>query len=45
MKDEGLPDFLEFGYQVIQELGQNRADGRVTYLASNTDILHSDVLV
>lgn len=31
-----FPDFSEFGYQVIQELGQNRAGGRVTYLASNT---------
>lgn len=31
-----FPDFSEFGYQVIQELGQNRGGGRVTYLASNT---------
>ncbi|MCT7988728.1 serine/threonine protein kinase [Laspinema olomoucense] len=31
-----LPDFGEYGYQVIRELGQNRAGGRVTYLATRT---------
>ncbi|MCT7961303.1 serine/threonine protein kinase [Laspinema sp. D1] len=31
-----LPDFGEYGYQVIRELGHNRAGGRVTYLASRT---------
>lgn len=31
-----FPDFSELGYQVERELGQNRAGGRVTYLATNT---------
>jgi serine/threonine protein kinase len=29
------PDFSAKGYQVIRELGQNRAVGRLTYLATN----------
>lgn len=32
-----FPDFSKLGYQVERELGQNRASGRVTYLATNTD--------
>ncbi|MCT7982083.1 protein kinase [Laspinema sp. A4] len=31
-----LPDFGEYGYQVIRELGHNLAGGRVTYLASRS---------
>ncbi|MEB3828129.1 serine/threonine protein kinase [Phormidium sp. CCY1219] len=31
-----FPDFAEYGYQVIRELGHNRAGGRVTYLAIKT---------
>lgn len=29
-----IPDFSEYGYQVIRELGRNREAGRITYLAS-----------
>jgi serine/threonine protein kinase len=29
-----FPDFSNYGYQVIRELGHNRAGGRVTYLAT-----------
>ena len=29
-----FPDFSNYGYQVIRELGHNRAGGRVTYLAN-----------
>jgi serine/threonine protein kinase len=29
-----FPDFTEYGYQVERELGHNRSNGRVTYLAS-----------
>lgn len=32
-----FPNFSEFGYQVERELGQNRAGGRVTYLAKHTN--------
>ncbi|MGK7946084.1 MAG: serine/threonine protein kinase [Microcystaceae cyanobacterium] len=32
-----LPDFLPYGYQSIQQLGQNRHQGRMTYLAEATD--------
>lgn len=31
-----FPDFSEQGYQVERVLGENRAGGRVTYLATNT---------
>ncbi|MFE1748818.1 hypothetical protein [Coleofasciculus sp. H7-2] len=31
-----LADFSSQGYQVEPELGQNRAGGRVTYLATST---------
>jgi serine/threonine protein kinase len=36
-----FPDFSNYGYQVIRELGHNRAGGRVTYLANeiNTSTL------
>lgn len=27
------PDFDQYGYHVIQELGRNREAGRITYLA------------
>lgn len=33
------PDFSSRGYQVIQELGHNRAGGRVSYLAISTNQL------
>lgn len=29
-----FPDFSDYGYQIIRELGHNRAGGRVTYLAT-----------
>lgn len=32
-----FPDFSELGYQVERSLGQNRAGGRVTYLARSTN--------
>lgn len=32
-----FPDLSELGYQVKRELGQNRAGGRVTYLAKSTN--------
>ncbi|NES05699.1 MAG: hypothetical protein F6K22_24535 [Okeania sp. SIO2F4] len=28
------PNFYNYGYQIIKELGHNRAGGRVTYLAT-----------
>ncbi|MGK7924009.1 MAG: serine/threonine protein kinase [Spirulina sp.] len=28
------PDFTNYGYQIVRELGHNRAGGRVTYLAT-----------
>ena len=28
------PDFSNYGYQITQELGHNKAGGRVTYLAT-----------
>ena len=31
-----FPDFSSHGYQIVRELGQNRAGGRVTYLATKT---------
>ena len=31
------PDFHEQGYQVIKELGRNREEGRITWLATNTE--------
>ncbi|MBW4493359.1 MAG: serine/threonine protein kinase [Oscillatoria princeps RMCB-10] len=31
-----FPDFSGHGYQVVRELGHNRAGGRVTYLATRT---------
>ncbi|PSB30542.1 protein kinase domain-containing protein [Stenomitos frigidus] len=30
-----FPDFTEYGYQIDRELGHNRSNGRVTYLAIN----------
>lgn len=32
-----FPDFSSYGYQIEQELGSNRAGGRVTYLAQTDD--------
>ncbi|MBV8884090.1 MAG: protein kinase family protein, partial [Chroococcidiopsidaceae cyanobacterium CP_BM_RX_35] len=32
-----FPDLAELGYQIVKELGHNRAGGRVTYLAHRTD--------
>ncbi|MEH2292707.1 hypothetical protein [Nostoc sp.] len=31
------PDFSEYGYQVLRELGRNREGGRITWLASKVD--------
>ncbi|MBV9388246.1 MAG: pentapeptide repeat-containing protein [Chroococcidiopsidaceae cyanobacterium CP_BM_ER_R8_30] len=31
-----FPDLAELGYQIVKELGHNRAGGRVTYLAHRT---------
>lgn len=33
---KNFPDLDNFPYQIIRELGHNRAGGRVTYLATNT---------
>ncbi|MGK7933619.1 MAG: serine/threonine protein kinase [Microcystaceae cyanobacterium] len=32
-----LPNFSAYGYQILQELGQNRHAGRITYLAEAID--------
>ena len=37
-------NFYDYGYQVIRELGHNRAGGRVTYLATEINSQHSVVL-
>lgn len=29
------PDYSEYGYNIIQELGRNREGGRITWLASS----------
>ncbi|MEH2364570.1 serine/threonine protein kinase [Nostoc sp.] len=31
------PDFSEYGYQVLRELGRNREGGRITWLAAKVD--------
>ncbi|MBW4495607.1 MAG: pentapeptide repeat-containing protein [Oscillatoria princeps RMCB-10] len=31
-----IPDFSNYGYQIIRELGRNREAGRITYLATST---------
>ena len=38
------PDFRQYGYQVERELGQNRAGGRVTYLATECETQQSVVI-
>ncbi len=38
------PDFGQYGYQIEQELGQNRAGGRITYLATHIDTQQSVVV-
>jgi serine/threonine protein kinase len=42
MKD--FPDFTHYGYQIKRELGQNRAGGRVTYLATEINTQRSVVV-
>jgi serine/threonine protein kinase len=42
MKD--FPDFTNYGYQIKRELGQNRAGGRVTYLATEINTQRSVVV-
>ena len=32
-----FPDFTNYGYEILSELGHNRAGGRVTYLAKETN--------
>lgn len=39
-----FPDFSNYGYQIIRELGHNRAGGRVTYLATEINTQHSVVV-
>jgi len=39
-----FPDFSHHGYQLEQELGQNRAGGRITYLATETNSQQSVVI-
>lgn len=39
-----LPDFTNYGYQIKRELGQNRAGGRVTYLAREINTQRSAVV-
>jgi serine/threonine protein kinase len=39
-----FPDFSNYGYQIIRELGHNRAGGRVTYLASEINTQRSVVV-
>ena len=41
---ENLPDFSNYGYQVNDELGHNRAGGRVTYLATEINSKNSVVV-
>ncbi|HBB31415.1 MAG TPA: serine/threonine protein kinase [Cyanobacteria bacterium UBA8803] len=38
------PDFSNYGYQVVRELGHNRAGGRVTYLATEINTNYSVVI-
>jgi uncharacterized protein YjbI with pentapeptide repeats len=38
------PDFRQYGYQIERELGQNRAGGRLTYLATQIDTQQSVVV-
>ncbi len=38
------PDFWQYGYQIERELGQNRAGGRITYLATHTETQQSVVI-
>ncbi len=39
-----FPNFSEYGYQIVRELGQNRAGGRVTYLAQEINTGNSVVV-
>jgi len=38
------PDFDQYGYQVIQELGRNREAGRITYLAKALNLKQKVVI-
>ncbi|MEM9541953.1 MAG: serine/threonine-protein kinase [Cyanobacteria bacterium P01_E01_bin.42] len=38
------PDFTNYGYQIVRELGHNRAGGRVTYLATELNTNRSVVV-
>jgi len=44
MTNNLFPNFSNYGYQVKRELGQNRAGGRVTYLATEINTGHSVVV-
>ena len=44
MTNNLFPNFSNYGYQVTRELGQNRAGGRVTYLATEINTDHSVVV-
>ena len=33
-----VPDFSDHNYQIVRELGHNRSGGRITYLATQTQI-------
>lgn len=39
-----FPDFTNYGYEILSELGHNRAGGRVTYLAKETNTRISVVI-
>ncbi|MEM9808393.1 MAG: serine/threonine-protein kinase [Cyanobacteria bacterium P01_D01_bin.56] len=43
-EETSLPDFSSYGYDVLSELGANRAGGRVTYLATQLDTQQSVVI-
>ncbi|MBD2090410.1 serine/threonine protein kinase [Microcoleus sp. FACHB-1515] len=40
----GYPNFTRYGYRISQELGANRAGGRVTYLATDIETLKKVVI-
>ena len=44
MTNNLFPNFSNYGYQVTRELGQNRAGGRVTYLATEINTGNSVVV-
>lgn len=44
LAEDNFPNLNDFGYQVTKELGQNRAGGRITYLAKNIETQQSVVV-